>query len=147
MFVERMVTTARDRLVTISHGAPLIEAARLLGTSNTDLVVVCGSGGQLSGVITKTDVVRQISRCEGSSCTVAVSAIMTDDVVVCQPTDQVSEIWTIMKERRLKNIPVTDEASVPIGLVNARDALEVLLTEVEQEETLLRDYVMCVGYR
>ena len=52
-----------------------------------------------------------------------------------------------MKERRLKNIPVTDEASVPIGLLNARDALEVLLTEVEQEETLLRDYVMCVGYR
>lgn len=147
MFVERMVTTARGRLVTISHGAPLIEAARLLGTSNADLVVVCGSGGQLSGVITKTDVVRQISRCQGSSCTVAVSAIMTDDVVFCRPTDQVSEIWAIMKERRLKNIPVTDEASVPIGLFNARDALEVLLTEVEQEETLLRDYVMCVGYR
>ena len=147
MFVERMVTTARDRLVTISHGAPLIEAARLLGTSNTDLVVVCGSGGQLSGVITKTDVVRQISRCQGSSCTVAVSAIMTDDVVFCRPTDKVSDIWTIMKERRLKNIPVTDAASIPIGLLNARDALEALLTEVEQEETLLRDYVMCVGYR
>ena len=52
-----------------------------------------------------------------------------------------------MKERRLKNVPVTDEASVPIGLLNARDALEVLLAEVEQEESLLRDYVMCVGYR
>lgn len=147
MFVERMVTTARDRLVTILHSAPLIGAARLLGTSNTDLVVVCRSGGQLSGVITKTDVVRQISRCQGSSCTVAVSAIMTDDVVFCRPTDQVSDIWAIMKERRLKNIPVTDAASIPIGLINARDALEVLLTEVEQEETLLRDYVMCVGYR
>lgn len=147
MFVEKMVTTARGRLVTVSHDAPLIEAARLLGTSNTDLVVVCGSGGQLSGVITKTDVVRQISRCQGSSCTVAVSAIMTDDVVFCRPSDQVAAIWAIMKERRLKNIPVTDDASVPIGLLNARDALEVLLTEVEQEETLLRDYVMCVGYR
>lgn len=147
MFVERMVTTARGRLVTVSHNATLIEAARLLGSSKTDLVVVCGSGGHLSGVITKTDVVRQISRCQGSSCTVAVSAIMTDDVVFCQPSDQVSDIWAIMKERRLKNIPVTDAASVPIGLLNARDALEVLLTEVEQEETLLRDYVMSVGYR
>lgn len=64
MFVEKMVTTARGRLVTVSYDAPLIEAARLLGTSNTDLVVVCDSGGQLSGVITKTDVVRQISRCQ-----------------------------------------------------------------------------------
>lgn len=147
MFIDQMVPTARGRLVVVSDDAPLIEAARLLGSSNTDLVVVCGSDGRLSGVITKTDVVRQISRCQGSSCTVAVSTIMTDDVVFCRTTDQVSDIWAIMKERRLKNIPVTDEASVPIGLLNARDALEVLLSEVEQEESLLRDYVMCVGYR
>lgn len=72
---------------------------------------------------------------------------MTDSVVFCRPTDKVSDIWAIMKELRLKNIPVTDAAFVPIGLLNARDALEVLLTEVEQEETLLRDYVTCVGYR
>jgi hypothetical protein len=100
----------------------------------------------MSGVITMTDVVRQLSRCQGSSCTVAVFTIMTDDVVFCRKTDQVYDIWTIMKERRLKNIPVTDETCVPIGLLNARDALEVLLVEVEQEESLLRDYVMCVGY-
>jgi signal-transduction protein with cAMP-binding, CBS, and nucleotidyltransferase domain len=147
MFVEKMATTARDRLVTVSHDAPLIDAARLLDSTKTDLVVVRGSSGRLSGVITKTDVVRQISRCKGSSCTVAVSAIMTEDVVSCQPTDQVSDIWAIMKERRLKNIPVTDAASVPIGILNARDALQALLTEVEHEEALLRDYVMCVGYR
>lgn len=147
MFVEKMVSIARDRLITVSSDAPLMEAAKLLGASNADLVVVCGSGGRLSGVIAKTDVVRQIGHCQGSSCTLAVSAIMTDDVVSCRPSDRVSDIWAIMKERRLKNIPVTDAASVPIGLLTARDALEVLLTEVEQEETLLRDYVMCVGYR
>ena len=147
MFIGQMMPAARDKLVVVSGDAPLIEAARLLGTSNTDLVVVCGADGRMSGVITKTDVVRQISRCQGSSCTVAVFTIMTDDVVFCRTTDKVSDIWTIMKERRLKNIPVTDEACVPIGLLNARDALEVLLVEVEQEESLLRDYVMCVGYR
>ena len=147
MLVEKMASIARERLVTVFHAAPLIEAARLLGNSDTDLVVVCGADGRLSGVITKTDVVRQISRCQGSSCTVEVSTIMTDDVVLCRLSDQVSTIWALMKERRLKNIPVTDEASNPIGLLNARDALEVLLAEVEQEEALLRDYVMCVGYR
>ncbi|WP_158083557.1 hypothetical protein [Manganibacter manganicus] len=38
-------------------------------------------------------------------------------------------------------------ASIPIGVLKARDALQLLLTEVEQEETPLRDYMMCVGYR
>ena len=51
-----------------------------------------------------------------------------------------------MKERGLKNIPVVDQDSRPIGVLNARDALEVLLEEVEYEELLLREYVMCVGY-
>jgi hypothetical protein len=46
----------------------------------------------------------------------------------------------------LKNIPVTDHDSRPVGVVNARDALQVLLKKVENEESLLRDYVMCVGY-
>jgi hypothetical protein len=51
-----------------------------------------------------------------------------------------------MKERRLKNVPITDLESRPVGVLNARDALEILLQEVEDEESLLRDYVMCVGY-
>jgi Mg/Co/Ni transporter MgtE len=51
-----------------------------------------------------------------------------------------------MKERGLKNIPVVDQDSRPIGVLNARDALEVLLQEAEYGEGLLRDYVMCVGY-
>lgn len=42
---------------------------------------------------------------------------------------------------------MTDEASVPIGLLNTQDALQMLLTEVVNEETLLRDYVVGIGYR
>lgn len=147
MFVETMADAARGRLVVVAHDAPLIEAARLFGTRNTDLVVVCGPHGKLSGVITKTDVVRQMSCCQGANCTMVVSAIMTADVVSCRPTDQVSDIWTIMRQRSLKNIPVTDMSFVPIGTLNARDALQMLLTEVKQEESLLRDYVMGFGYR
>jgi predicted transcriptional regulator len=54
--------------------------------------------------------------------------------------------WIATKQRHLKNIPVIDSNSRPIGVLNARDALEVLLGEVENEEVLLRDYVMSVGY-
>jgi CBS domain-containing protein len=57
------------------------------------------------------------------------------------------DIWSIMKDRGLKNIPVVETDSRPIGVLNARDALEVLLEDAEYEEELLRDYVMCVGYR
>ncbi|QPC92989.1 CBS domain-containing protein [Mesorhizobium sp. INR15] len=146
MLVDKVMPAACNRLVTIGYDAPLLEAARLLGGS-PDLVVVCGSDGLLKGVITKTDIVRQIGQCQGSTCKIAASLVMTQDVTICRPTDWLRDIWLIMKVRRLRNIPVIDAASRPIGVLNAREALEALMQEVEQEETLLRDYVMCVGYR
>ncbi len=147
MFVEQMLPTALKRLVTIRGDAPLLEAAGLLGGAGTDLVVVCDAGKVLIGVITRLDVVRQISHCQGSGCAIAVSTVMTRPVSLCHPGDRVHDIWTVMKERRLKNIPVVGQDARPIGVLNARDALEVLLEDAEYEERLLRDYVMCVGYR
>lgn len=146
MIVERILPAARKRLVTIDDDAPLIAAATLLRDIDTDLVVVCGSDGLLTGVITRSDVVRQISHCQGASCMTAASAVMTKAVVSCHPGDYLRAVWSLMKERHLKNIPILDQSSRPIGVLNARDALEALLGEVEYEEDLLRDYVMCVGY-
>jgi len=146
MLVETLMAAARARLVTVAGDAPLIEAAKLL-RAGTDLVIVCGTEGLLAGVITKGDVVNQISLCLGTSCTTAASLVMTRDVVVCQPGDWLNEVWAKMKEHGLKNVPVTDRDCRPAGVLNARDALQMLLKEVENEESLLRDYVMCVGYQ
>lgn len=146
MLVETLMAAARARLVTVAGDAPLIEAAKLL-RAGTDLVIVCGTEGFLAGVITKGDVVNQISHCLGISCTTAASLVMTRDVVVCQPGDWLNEVWAKMKEHGLKNVPVTDPDCRPMGVLNARDALQMLLKEVENEESLLRDYVMCVGYQ
>lgn len=145
MFVERLLPAARNRLVTIADDAPLIEAAKLLG-SGTDLVVVCGSAGLLAEVITKTDVVSQMSHCQGASCITAVSSVMTRDVVLCRQGELLHDVWVRMKERSLKNIPVADQDPRPLGVLNARDILQVLLQESEGEEAILRDYVMGVGY-
>lgn len=146
MFVERMLPAARKQLVTIRDNAPLIDAATLLRDLDSDFVVVCSPDELLAGVITKTDVVRQISHCQGSGCTTAASTIMTRTVILCRPSDRLYDVWSVMKQRRVKNIPIVDQDVRPLGVLNARDALEVLLEEVEHEGSLLRDYVTCVGY-
>jgi CBS domain-containing protein len=146
MFVNRLLPIARQKLATIADSAPLIDAARLLRDAGTDIVVVCTPDGVLAGVITKTDVVGQISHCQGHSCTTPASYVMTRDVIVCKPDELLNEVWAIMKNQKLMNVPIVNAESCPIGVLNARDALQLLLEEVEDEELLLRDYVMCVGY-
>ena len=147
MLVEQLLPATHKQLVTIRDDAPLIEAAKLLHGREASLVVVCSSDGVMVGVITKTDVVGQISHCQGSSCGTAASAVMTRDAVFCHPHSMLKDVWERMKERGLKHIPVTDKELRPIGVLNARQAVQALLDEVGNEEELLRDYVMGVGYR
>jgi CBS domain-containing protein len=147
MYIAGILPVARERLATIPYDAPLIEAATLLSRAEVNLVVVCDASNALAGVITRTDVVRQISHCAGNSCTTAVSAVMTRKVTCCRPGDLLTYVWSIMKQGGLKHVPIVDESARPLGVLYARDALQVLLREVEYEELLLRDYVMGVGYR
>jgi CBS domain-containing protein len=146
MFVERLLAAAHKRLITISADASFLEAARFLG-SGTDLVVVCSSDDTIVGVITKTDVVRQIGAGQRVSFGTPASAVMTSRVILCQPGDWLNDVWIRMREGALENVPIIDESGRPLGLLNARDALQILLEEAEDEEALLLNYVMGVGYQ
>lgn len=147
MLVERLLPTAQKRLVTIDDNASIVGAAKLLIDRRSDLLVVHSSGKLLVGVITKTDIVRQIGQCQEDGRANAVSTIMTRTVILCHSNDLLRDVWQNMKGRGLKNIPIVDHESRPIGVLNARDALEVLREESEYEELLLGDYVMGVGYQ
>jgi len=145
--IDNLLEKTRDRLLLIGDDRQLTEAASLLSDDARHMVVVCDSVGVMVGIITRTDIVRQIRHCQGCACTTACTAVMTRNVVSCESGDWLHEVWSTMKERGLQSVPVADAERKPIGLLFARDALEMLLSEVEYEEELLRDYVMCVGYR
>jgi len=147
MLAEQMLPRARERLATIDGAAPVKNAAELISKPHIDLLVVCGPGGGMVGVLTKTDIVGQIRQCIGSGCIARVDKIMTREVVSCQANESLQDIWSIMKSRGLERIPVLDEARKPARIIYARDALQCLLSGVESDESLLRDYVMDVGYQ
>lgn len=115
MFVEGILPVARERLVTVRDNALLTTAARLLNDRHTNLVVACDNAGAMAGVVTKTDVVRQISHCRGSGCTAAVATVMTKNVTYCRPGDLLQDVWTIMKERGLLHVPIVGEEFQTVG--------------------------------
>lgn len=147
MLVKRLLPEGRERLAVIKHDEPLLAAARFLGKKEPNLVVVCADDGTVEGVISKTDIVAHVSHCAGASCTMPAASVMTREIVACRPEESLKEIWQVMKERSLKNIPVIDDQRRPLAIVSARQVMRVLMEEAEYEEELLRDYVTCMGYR
>jgi CBS domain-containing protein len=147
MRVEDIAPVAKQRLSTIQADALLTEAARLLCDTHRALLVACEGDGVMAGVITKTDIVRLVARGNGVVDDVRIAGVMTKAVTTCRPADFLHDVLGVMKERGFVHIPVIDQDSRPSGVVNARDALQALLSEVKDEELLLRAYVMGVGYR
>lgn len=72
---------------------------------------------------------------------------MTRETFSCRVNEWLQDVWTSIKKRGPQRIPALGGDGRPIGILYSRDVLQRLLGEVEDEETLLRDYVMNVVYR
>ena len=146
MLVEQVLPRACERLAIIDAAASIRDAAEMMAEPHTNLVIVCRDGAAI-GVVTKKDIVVEISRGAGIDLGAPVETVMTRDVAYCRKSDPLSDIWQTMKAREVQCIPVVDDRHMPIGIVYARDALQCLLREVETDDELLRDFISGVGYR
>lgn len=145
--VKKILPVAQKRLVTITDDAPLTEAAKFLDGGHINLVVICNERGAMVGIVTRTDIVRQMSLCQGCGCNAIVGTVMTRDVISCRSDEQLQDVWSLMREKGLLHVPIVDDDLRPLGVINERDALRILFEEKSYDEALLRDYIMGVGYR
>jgi CBS domain-containing protein len=145
--VSSIEAIACSRMATIARDAMLIDVAKLLTQTQIDLVVVCNPDSSMVGVITKSDVVRQIGHCAGGACQTAAADVMTQQVTFCRASDRLADVLLTMQTQGLVHLPVIDGDRKPVGVVNARDALRLLMMEGQYEESLLRNYVMGIGYQ
>lgn len=142
--VAHLLPAARARLVLIAADAPMIEVAARL-CDGIELLVACTSDGRVAGVLSKADVIAHLGAAWGIGFAGG-SPPVPGDVVTCTAAEPLDAVWGRMRSHGLKNLPVDAEAR-PVGVLSAHDVLEVLLEETEEEESLLRAYVMGVGYR
>jgi CBS domain-containing protein len=134
-------------LATLPAEALLVEAAKALCETHRALVAVCDRDDAMVGVMSKTDVVRQVARSPKAVNDIRIESVMTRDVVFCRLVDSLDDVLALMTKKGFVHLPIVDGSSRPVGVVNARDALQSLLSALRDEELLLQAYVMGVGYR
>jgi CBS domain-containing protein len=145
--VSSMDAITRSRLQVVRADALLCDVASLLCGTHISLLVVCDRTQSMVGIVTKTDIVQQLGRGDGWSGRRRASDVMVREVVWCLRHDSLAGVLKVMADRGVVHVPVVDGDAKPLGVVNARDALRTLLLDEQYEETLLRNYVMGVGYQ
>lgn len=145
--VSGVEEVARARLLTVSADTLLSEVAALLSSAQISVVVVCDASGAALGVITETILVRRLGSGQADFFTTRAGDVMTPAFTSCAPQDLLSDVLAMMHARGLIHVVLLGADQRPLGVLNARDGLRALLAAGNQEEALLRNYVMGVGYQ
>jgi len=134
MFVGRRMKRA---LVTVTPGATLEEAARLLKAHRIHHLPVVEEGTRLAGIVTDTDL--RNATLDGmfggadrgdSGRPVTVGEIMTRELMTLSPGDTLDDAMLVLSRERIGALPVVEEGRL-VGIVTKADILSALLTTLD----------------
>jgi CBS domain-containing protein len=120
--------------------ATVLEAVERMNQLRVGAVVVMDQG-RMSGMFTERDVLRRVLGDHRSPSTTLVKDVMTTDVICCGPNTDVDEIGAIMKERRVRHLPVCDRDGDLLGMISIGDVNALHTTHQEATITYLSEYL------
>lgn len=141
MNVQSILGVKGDEVATTTQTATLGDAVALLGERRIGALVVSGDGRAIEGIISERDIVRAASQSGGDALSRSVGSVMSTNVVTCTVGDGVDRLMELMTERRIRHLPVVDDTGRLAGIVSIGDVVKARLTELEQENQALADYI------
>ena len=130
-------------VVTIRPEAGVRELLATLSEHNIGAVVVSADGTTLDGIVSERDVVRRLHS-DGTVINNVVSAIMTTDVRVCSPEDDLDTVMSLMTQHRFRHLPATQDgepSGAVIGIVSIGDLVKHKIDQLQFERDQLDSYV------
>ena len=103
-------------------------------------VPVCDDKGELVGIITERDIVRKCFTGSIDCAGLKVQDVMSKKVAVGSTEDDLDYAISVMKQQRIRHLPVVDGKKV-IGMISMRDLLGVKLEESTDKVRYLTDYI------
>lgn len=139
--------TVRDVLASKVNGvesttpdATVLDAVHQMNEHKIGALVVM-DGGQVVGMFTERDVLRRIVGDEQSPATTKVGQVMTSKVICCDVNDDLDEVATLMRTRRIRHVPVCNGDGKLMGMVSIGDLNAMHTSTQEATIHFLNEYI------
>jgi CBS domain-containing protein len=132
--VAEVLAKKGKRVVCVSPMATVLDAVQIMTRHRIGALVVTTSdsldlsdscdataAGRVVGMFTERDVLNRVVGEERPARTTTVDEVMTANVAYCRPDTDLEEVAAIMRERRLRHIPVCTPGGKLEGLISIGD--------------------------
>ena len=122
MNVASLLAKKGVKVVTVGPEDSIREALKRLAEHNIGALVVVDGQGELAGIVSERDIVRALARTEAILAE-PVAAIMTRNVIIGTPQDDLVAAGTTMTERHIRHLPVVQGGRL-VGIVSIGDIVK-----------------------
>jgi CBS domain-containing protein len=136
MNIASLLARKGANVVTIQPEQTIRQALMVLAQHNIGALVVVDVGARPVGILSERDIVRALSRDEAVFA-LTVSAIMTRDVVMGLPQDDLASVGATMTERRIRHLPVVEKNRL-VGMVSIGDVVKAQRDQFQGEVDTLQ---------
>lgn len=122
--VQDILSRKPQTLHQVATTATVLDAAQIMNDHKIGSVIVMheggSGGGRMVGILTERDILTRVVARQADPAATRVSDVMTREVLTCRPTTRLNEARLVMRERRIRHLPVLDAERV-IGMVSIGD--------------------------
>lgn len=138
--VSSILARKGAQVFTIHPQATVLDAARLMNEHKIGCLLVL-ENDEIAGIMTERDVLeRVVARCRQPDKT-TVRETMTTDVLYCRPHTDLEEVRSMMRDYRLRHVPVVDLQGTLHGMISIGDLNAWEVHEQEATITVLTEYI------
>ena len=141
MLIAHVIRDKGAAVHTLQADATLEHAAKELNHKKIGALVVVDATGELLGVLSERDIVREVAK-RGSGCLAdKVAAAMSQGVITAFAHENIDEGLGRMTDRRIRHLPVVDETGRLIGIVSIGDLVKFRIAAVEADAAAMQAYI------
>lgn len=126
-------------LMVIEPGLKVRAAAQQMSERNIGAVAVVESG-RLAGIFSERDLMARVVAQGLNPDDTPVNVVMSKELVVASPSDEVGDALQKMHSIRARHLPVVDHGKL-VGMISIRDLLEVDDAHHRDRATFLKELV------
>ncbi len=139
--VQDILDAKGHNVLSIGPTADVLSAAVLMNEHKIGALVVIAEAGKVVGMFTERDVLHRVVAHRRDPATTQVSEVMTSAVLCCRADTDLDEARSVMKNKRIRHLPVIDSTGSLIGLISIGDLNAYHSAGQEQTIHLLQEYM------
>jgi CBS domain-containing protein len=137
--VRDILAVKGAQVMSIGPEATVLDAAVLMNDHKIGSLLVL-SGGEVIGIISERDILQRIVVPRLDSGHTLVREVMTTEVICCQPHTTLEEARGVLKNRRIRHLPVLDEGRL-CGMISIGDLNAYQTHDHEVTIHVLQEYI------